>query len=133
MPVTELLAQYHRVRLEEPIGGVRLARVAGEVPGGLDVPVFREPLTAGLAFACWKGLLLAMTVIDAQWSFRGALALAASIPVVVSALTWRYVTPGAALEGAVRAVLSGPSSALSWAAASPASLGWRCDVSARVG
>jgi hypothetical protein len=106
-PGSELPGQYHRVRLERSISAVRLVRVAGEAPGGLEVSVFREPFAAWLAFACWGVVLLAVTVFDARWKLRGALGLAATIPIFISALTWRYVTPAAALDGTVRAVLAG--------------------------
>jgi hypothetical protein len=106
-PGSEVRARYHRVRLEEPISHVRGVRIAGYVRDGLEVSVFREPLAPWLAFSCWGVVLAAVTVLEAWWKCRGAVGLAATIPVLVSMLTWRYVTPVNAVNGAVRVVVAG--------------------------
>jgi hypothetical protein len=110
LPGSELRARYHRVRADQPITGVRLAR--GVTTGGLQVSLFREPLPTWLVFACWAAVLAAAAVGDAWLGQRGTLGLSATPPVVLSALSWSFITPAAGLEAAVRAILmatfSGP-------------------------
>jgi hypothetical protein len=106
-PDTEVRARYHRVHLAQPLNVVRLERMAGHVPGGLDVSAMREPLLGRLSVIAWLIGALVVTAGDVGWKFKGVLGLAAAVPFVVSALTWRDVTPAAPLEAAFRAVIAG--------------------------
>jgi hypothetical protein len=106
-PTVENRARYHRVRLREPLTRVRLESLVGEVPGGLEVAVFRAPFAEWFAIAVWLCGFLVVTAVDVRWGCKGALGLAATIPLLVSALVWRYVTPAAPLEEAFRAVIAG--------------------------
>ena len=106
-PHNALRARYHRMKLANPLSTVRLERLSGYVPGGLPVSVFRQPLPGWLAFAAWVVVAVAATVADVRLRFKGALGLAATIPLVVSVMTWRHVTPAAPLEAAFRTVIAG--------------------------
>ena len=106
-PELELPARYHRARLAEPLSAVRLERLAGDVPGGLEVSVFREPIVEWFVFVAWFTVAFAATIADVGAGHRGALGIAAAIPLAVSSLAWCYVTPGAALDAAFRAVGGG--------------------------
>jgi hypothetical protein len=107
MPANEVRAHYHRVDVAKPVLGIRLVQVVGDVPGGLEVSVFREPMPAWLAFCGWGFAMLAASLFDARLNRRGSLGVAVTIPVFISAFVWHYVTPATALGGAVRAVLAG--------------------------
>jgi hypothetical protein len=104
---SEARARYHRERLAEPVTAVRLERLAGDVPGGLQVLVYPEPVAGWLALAVWLAGWVVSLGADVRCRLRGALGAAAAPPLITCALVWLKVTPVDALRTAYHMVIAG--------------------------
>lgn len=104
---TKTPARYHRNLLGDTWSAVRLERLTGNVPGGLKVSVYRAPIRPWLAFVVLAVGLAAALVVDVKCVLKGSLGMAAAIPMTISLMVWRYVTPAEPLESAFHAMMAG--------------------------